>query len=329
MKAVVLTRFGGPDTIALAETAAPLPAAGEVQVRILAAGLNPADWKLREGWLANGFVPRFPYVLGFDGAGIVTALGPGVSGLSPGYRVVVKTAVGRGGAGSLAEFATVPAALACPLPDGIGFIQAAALPTAGVTAWEALFEAGRIEAGQTLLVNGGAGGTGSLAIAIAHMAGARVAATARPKNHAYLSEIGADLALDYRRADLAAAVTAHVPGGVDLLVDTVGQGMLADPLGCIRNGGTLVTIGTLVRDEPRPPADEAARRGIRMITASSSREREAAQLRALVAALAEGRIVPPAIETLPLSRAAEAIERVRQGHVRGKLVLTLGAGDWA
>ena len=146
----------------------------------------------------------------------------------------------------------MPAHLACPLPDAIPFAHAATLPTAGISAWEALFDTGRLDAGQSVLVNGGGGGTGSFAIQLARAAGARIAATGSPAGHNYLRAIGAELALDYRRDDLAQAVTGHFPGGVDLVIDTVGQGALADPLDCIRDGGAFVSIGTLVADEPRP-----------------------------------------------------------------------------
>jgi NADPH2:quinone reductase len=329
MKAVAISRYGGPSTVRVVDLPSPGLAPGEVRIFVRAAGLNPADWKLADGWLRDGFEPTFPYALGFDAAGVIAECGDGVEALQVGDRVVAKTAVGRGGAGACAQETVVPAHLVCPLPDTIDFVEAAALPTAGITAWEALFDAGCLTAGQSLLVNGGAGGTGSFLIQLARMAAARVIATASPVNHAYVQSLGAALAIDYRRDDLAAAVTAWCPGGVDLLIDTVGRGRLACPLECIRDGGVFITIGTLVRDEPRPSAEIARQRGIRMATATSSRSREAGQLRALVEALADRRIVPPAIETLPAHRAAEALERLRQGHVRGKLILTLGESDWA
>lgn len=324
MRAVVIDRFGGADAVRLAEDiATPSPGAGEVLIAVRLAALNPADWKLREGWLQAAFLPDFPYVLGFDAAGTVIAHGAGVGAPAIGARVVAKTAVGRGGAGSFADYVTVPTHLACPLPADVSFEQAATLPTAGITAWEALFDTGRLAAGQSVLVNGGGGGTGSFAIQLARDAGARVGATGSPANHDYLRVLGAELALDYGREDLTEAVTDHFPGGVDLLIDTVGQGALARPLDAIRDGGAFVTIGTLVTDEPRP----ARVRGIWIETATSRRDREAGQLSALVTMLSSGRIVPPAIEIIQPARAAEAIERLREGHVRGKILLRFGDED--
>lgn len=325
MKAVAITGFGGADRVRITEMGAPLPGPGMVSIEARAAGLNPADWKLREGWLSDGFVPDFPFALGFDVAGIVIECGPGVANVSVGDRIVAKTAVGRGGAGGCAQLVTVPSHLAWRIDDHISLEQAAAIPTAGITAWEALFAVARIEPGQRVFINGGAGGTGSFAIAIARMAGARVAATARSENHPYLKHLGAEIAFDYRAPDLVDIVRAQYPEGFDLLLDTVGQGALRNPLALVRDGGAMVTIGTLVRDEPRPAPD----RGIRIETAMSSREREAAQLAALVGAIGSGRLALPEIDVIPARNAAAAIERLKAGHVRGKLILSLLPDDWA
>lgn len=325
MKAVAITGFGGADRVRIVDIASPVPGPTMVAIEAHAAGLNPADWKLREGWLSDIFVPDFPFALGFDVAGIVVDRGADVTNLAIGDRVVAKTAVGRGGAGGCAQRVTVPSHLACRIGDGMTFVQAATVPTAGITAWEALFAVARIAAGQQVFVNGGAGGTGSFAIALAHMAGARVVATARAGNHRYLERLGADLAFDYRLPELVESVRTQCPGGFDVLLDTVGQGALRQPLALVRDGGAMVTIGTLVRDEPRPTPE----RGIRVETAMSSREREGGQLAALVEAIGSGRLAMPEIELLPARDAAAAIERLKAGHVRGKLVLSLGPEDWA
>ncbi len=329
MRAIALIGYGGEDAVRVMDVARPALGPGEVRVRLTAAAVNPADWKLREGWLRPVFEPPLPYVLGFDGAGVVIEVGDGVTDLAPGQRVAVKTAVGRGGRGAMAEETVVQANLAAPLPDAVDDLAAAASPTAGITAWEALFQAGRLRAGQTVLVNGASGGVGGFVVPLARAAGARVAATAGPDNLQYVTTLGAELAIDYRQGDIARALRSRFPNGVDLVIDTVGQGALADPLDLISDGGALVTINTLIASEARPDPAAAARRGVRIVTATSSRAREGAQLRTLIAALAEGRLPRPWIETLPAREAARAIERVKQGHVRGKLALSLGPGDWA
>jgi NADPH:quinone reductase-like Zn-dependent oxidoreductase len=320
VKAIAIDRYGGADTVSAAVVVSPLAAPGEVRIAVRAASVNPADWKLREGWLSGAFTPVFPYVLGFDGAGVVLASsGP----LSAGDRVVFKTAVGRGGPGAFAEEVVVPTHLAISIPDTLSFEVAASLATAGIPAWEAVFEQGRVAAGQRVFVSGGAGGTGSFAVQLATMAGAEVAASGGPSNQAYLASLGA-VPIDYRAGDVGTALAKLFPEGVDVVIDTVGQGTLPDPLRMIADGGRLVSVTTLVPGETRPEAE----RGIALLTATSNRDREAGQLRALVDALARERLAPPAIETLPIARAAEAIERVRGGHVRGKIVLTTGPGDW-
>lgn len=317
MRAVVIDGFGGADRVRIAEVPEPIPCGDEVMVEMRYASVNPADWKLREGWLRAGHEPTFPYVLGFDGSGVVVGTG---------QRVAVKTAVGRGGHGAMAERAAIPAHLLAPLANAVDLVTAATLPCAGITAWEMVFEQGRVAQGQSVLVNGGSGGTGSVCVQLARLAGASVAATGGGANQRYLEALGA-IPIDYQSTDVGAAVRRLFPSGVDAILDTVGQGALDRPLDLIRDGGRLITVATLVEAEFRPDAAEAARRGIRVITASTQRDRESAQLRALAAAVADGRLAPPHVEKLPASRAAEAIESLKEGHVRGKLVLDLS--QWA
>lgn len=327
MKAIVIDRFGGPEVVRVAEVPMPAVEKGRLQIKVDAAALNPADWKCREGWLERYHKPKFPYVLGFDLVGIVSAAGAGCTGFKVGDRVVAKTEVARGGAGSLAEYTSAPPNLAVHVPAHIATTDAASLPVAGITAWEGL-GVGRLEAGQTVLVNGGAGGCGSFAIQIARMVGARVIATCGPANVDYVRRLGADHVIDYRKEDVAAAVAKICPDGVDLVLDTVGQGVLPQSVNIAKRGGRVVTIGTLVAGEPQPDATVAAARNLTVATAMSTREREGQQLQLLIDALAAGKIKAPELEILPISRAGEGMERLKAGHVRGKIVLSLGAKDW-
>ncbi|MBV6418177.1 MAG: 2-haloacrylate reductase [Steroidobacteraceae bacterium] len=321
MRAMIIDRFGGPEELRLADVQRPEPGAGEVLVRIAFAGVNPADWKIREGWLKD-FVPfRLPHILGFDGAGVVAALGKGVDGLRIGDRVVTASNQGKGAWGTYAEYAVSDLDRVVPLADSIDFRAAAALPTAGITSWEALFNVGGLRAGQQVLVNGGAGGMGSWCVQLAKMAGAAVAATCGPANVEYVRSLGADLPIDYRAQDVAAVVRRWAPEGVDLIVDTVGQGTLLQSVELVKPGGILACIGTLIAGEPQPDAARAGARGVCMMPTMSSFERQGAQLRALVEALQAGRIRAPAIEVLPLAAAADAQRRIQAGHVRGKIVL--------
>jgi len=325
MQAMVIDRFGGLEVLRMAQLPVPQPGPGELLVRVAYAGVNPADWKCREGWLARFFQYRFPFVLGFDLAGTVVQAGAGADAALVGRRVVAYSRQGAGEWGAYAEYAVVWAEAAALLPEGLDEAAAAALPTAGITAWEGLFESGRLQAGQKLLVHGGAGGVGSYAIALARQAGAEVAATGSARNLDYLRERGATLALDPRADDLAKALSAWAPQGLDLVLDAVGQGSLPQALEWLRPGGVLAPIATLVADEPAGDAQRAAERGLRIVPTMSNYARAGAQLRELVAWSARGALPAPPLTLLPLAEAAEAQRRLQAGGQRGKLVLQVAA----
>lgn len=321
MRAIVLDAFGGPEMLHLAEIERPRASPGGVVVQVAYAGVNPADWKAREGWLSQYFDYQFPFVVGFDAAGIITEVGEGVEGLSVGDRVVTASNQGKGERGSYAEYVASDHERVVRLPDHVSFRDAAAMPTAGMTAWQAVFDVGGTSAGKTVLVNGGAGGTGGYAIQLARMAGGRVAATCGPGNMDYVRALGAELAIDYRQGKVREAVCGWAPEGVELVVDTVGQGSLLDSIEMVKPGGVVAPIGTLIADEPTPDPARAEARGVRIVPTISTFENQKRQLKALVEALATGRIRAPEIAVLPLADAAEAHRQVAAGHVRGKLLL--------
>jgi len=323
MRAMVLNRFGGPEVLEPATIERPRAGPGQVVVQVAYAGVNPADWKAREGWLSRYFQYQFPFVVGFDAAGLVAELGEGVTGLAIGDRVVTASNQGKGERGSYAQFVLSDRERVVKLPDHVALQDAAALPTAAITAWEAVFDVGDTKAGQYVLVNGGAGGTGGFAVQLARMAGAKVAATCGPANLDYVRGLGADLAIDYREGKVREAVAAWAPEGVDLVVDTVGQGSLLDSVEMVRPGGIVAPIGTLIADEPMPDPARAAERGVRIVPTIANFARQERQLNALVEALGDGRIRAPQIELLPLEQAGEAQRRVAAGHVRGKLLLVV------
>ncbi|WP_380879267.1 oxidoreductase [Sphingomonas sp. DBB INV C78] len=325
MRAMVLDRFGGPEVLRLGDIERPPVEAGGVVVEVAFASVNPADWKAREGWLARYFDYQFPFVVGFDAAGVVAEVGEGVTDLVVGDRVVTASNQGRGARGSYAEFVASDRERVVKLPASVGFREAATLPTAGMTAWQAVFDVGQAKAGQKILVNGGAGGTGSFAIQLARMAGADVAATCGPHNLDYVRDLGAALAIDYREGRVIDAVRAWAPDGVDLVIDTVGQGSLLDAIEILKRGGLVAPITTLIADEPMPDAARAEALGVRIEIATSTFPNQPRQLNGLVDALAAGRIRAPDMTILPLDRAAEAQTRVAAGHVRGKILLEVNA----
>ena len=323
MQAMAMDGFAGPQAIRAQTLPVPLPGPGEALVRIAAVGVNPADWKACAGllpFLPDSFLPLVP---GFDGTGTVVATGEGVSEVQVGDRVAFLSSLPLGRGGTWGDYAICMAAQAALLPDTLSFAEAATIPVPGISAREALLTQGQLKAQERVLINGGSGGTGIWAIQIAREAGAQVAATAGPANQDLLRALGVHCPIDYRSQDVAQTIAAWAPQGVDLLLDTVGQGSLADPASLIRPGGRYVAIETMLPDEILPDSPSFAAKGITAIRASASFESAPAHLAALVAATAQGRMTPPPIQTLPLEAAADAMARVREGHVRGKIILAL------
>lgn len=324
MRAMRVEAFGPGARPVLMQAPVPEPRAGEAVVRMAFASVNPADWKCAEGWLTRfpQFRPSLPFGLGFDGAGTIAAVGPGEARLKAGDRVFVRGNQMNGDHGTFADYCRTTVDGLAPIPATVSLRDAATVPTAGLTAWQALHRAG-LTAGQTVLINGGAGGSGGFAVQFAKAAGARVAATARAHNLDYLRDLGADLALDYRSAAWTDALLAWAPGGVDLLLDAVNLGGGAVLLPLVRPGGVLAAIATLDEDAPRHDTEAAAARGVRLIEATADRSRSVADLTAIGGLMAQGKVRAPDTRTLPLEAAAEALEAVRSGHVRGKIVLEI------
>jgi len=321
MYAMVIDRFGGPEVLHMADIPPPIPGPGEVVIQVSCAGVNPVDWKCCEGWLSVFFEYKFPFVPGFAGAGIVSAVGPDVVDFKVGDRVVTSSNQGKGENGTYAEYVKSAVARVAHLGDDVDFSIGASIPTAAVTSWEAVFGTGALQPGQTVLINGGAGGMGSFAIQFAKYAGARVAATCGTKNVDYVRHLGADLAIDYRTQNLRETALAWAPEGVDLLIDLVGQGTILDGVHIVKPGGRIVPIATLINDEPSWDNAVVAEREIKVIPTMSNSAKAGDQLREIVNLYNQGLLLPPAIEILPLSEASEAHRRVREGHVRGKIVL--------
>ena len=321
MRAMVIDKFGGPDVFRMGEIPTPVPGPDEIVIRVAYAGVNPADWKCREGWLSQFFDYKFPFVVGFDAAGIVSAVGEGVTEYKVGDKVTTHSNQGIGENGSYAEYVKSVTDRCAHVADSVSYEIAASIPTAAVTSWEACFDTGGIKAGHHVLINGGAGGMGSFAIQFAKHAGAKVAVTCSAKNIDYVKSLGADLAIDYRTQDVEKEVLAWAPGGVDLVIDTVGQGTLLNALNMTKRGGKITPIGTLIADEPMIGKEEAAARGVEFIPTMSNRTRAGHQLRLIVDLYNKGELKPPQIEVLELAQAGEAHTRVKDGHVRGKLLL--------
>jgi NADPH:quinone reductase-like Zn-dependent oxidoreductase len=216
----------------------------------------------------------------------------------------------------------VAASDTAPVPAGLNLLAAATVPVAGVTAWQMVTKYATVSKGQRVLVNGGAGGVGSYAIQFAVAAGARVAATSGPANLGYLSDLGCERAVDYRSENLRAAMADWAPDGVDTIIDTVNTAGVDDALAIVRPGGAIVGVVTLGARPPYPGAELGAR-GVRFVDATVRRDEASADMAIIGGLLADRTVSPPAIELLPMADAPAALDRVRAGHVRGKLVLEI------
>lgn len=311
MRAVSQDAPGGPEVLRLVEIAVPVPGPTEILVRVHSAGINPTDWKTRaRGYFYADEAP--PFTLGFDVAGTVEAVGPGVTVHSPGDPVIGMPRFPKP-AGAYAEFVAGPARHFVPAPAGVDPVQAAGLPLAGLTAWQAVVDTAGVQPGQRVLVQAAAGGVGHLAVQIAKARGAYVLGTASPAKHEFVRSLGADEALDY-----TAAPIEELARDADVVLDTLGGEARERSLRCLRPGGTLVSV---IPPAGFDPALMPHREGVTVRWMLV--EPDPVGLRQLVDLMEKGELAVHVDRTFVLSDAAEAHRHGERGRTTGKLVLTL------
>jgi NADPH:quinone reductase-like Zn-dependent oxidoreductase len=296
MRAILVTRFGGPDVLEVAEVERPSPISTEVLVRVIAAGVNPVDGKTRRGDGVARWVGPPPFIVGWDVCGVVESMGYGVTRFAVGDVVFGMPRFPRA-AGAYAEYVTAPSRQFARVPKATSPVEAAALPLAFLTGWQCLIETAQIRDGQMVLIHGAGGGVGHLAVQIAKGRGARVIATTGRTDREALQARGADVALDL------------VGGG-----DT--QALVAT----IRNGGLLLAVAGGADGAVK---SDAARRGVRVEEPLVEPDGKALEMAAEL--IEAGHLKVKIAETFPLDSAAAAHERLERGGVRGKLVLEVGA----
>ncbi|HVJ31549.1 MAG TPA: NADP-dependent oxidoreductase [Terriglobia bacterium] len=306
MKAARLHAYGAVDAVTLDEIASPQMGDQDVLIRVAAASVNPLDVKLTSGVLADYFPLGFPYVLGSDLAGTIERVGTSVAGWQIGDRVIGRADPVKGGA--FAPLAVLPVTHIAPAPANLPLDEAAGLPTAAGTAWQALFETADLRPGQTVLIHAGAGGVGSCAIQLARQAGAKVISTASADNLALLRELGADQAIDYRQADFAGDLR-----NVDVVLDTMGGEVQRRSFAVLRGGGRLVSIVT--------PPDEALARQYDVAASFVFHQTDRSRLNQVAGLCEAGKLKPLIDRKMPLAAAAEALAYVAAGHARGKVLL--------
>ncbi len=304
MKAVLLMGHGGPEMLRYGEAPDPVAGPGEVVVDIHAASVNAADWKVRRGG-GRYTLTRFPHILGRDFSGVVSALGAGAVDLALGDAVFGVTE--QGVEGAYAEKIAIKAAILAKKPDHLGHGEAAALALTGLTALWAIEDTAKLNAGETVLIQGGAGGVAGFAIQLAKHIGATVISTASAGNHAYVRGLGADRVIDYNAEDFADAVS-----GCDVVFDTVGGAVQVACYAVLKPGGRLVSIA------PAPEGFKPTRRDVTTLRPNVLRDR--AHLERILALLEAGAVRPPNIVHYKLAEAVAA-HRVSEGrHLQGKLV---------
>jgi NADPH:quinone reductase-like Zn-dependent oxidoreductase len=298
MRAVVVHETGGIDVLRLEEIDRPEPADGEILVRVSALSINPIDWKYRQGLIPK----ELPAVLGSDASGTVEI--SRAEGFGEGEEVL-----GFLSTGAYAEFGIALPTTLAHKPAHVSFEQAAALPVSALTAWQALFDRGKLKAGQTVLITGGAGGVGHMAVQLAKNAGARVIATGSARNREHVLGLGADEYVAYDEQDLASTVA-----DVDLAFDTVGGDTIAAALATVRPGGRLIVIAGA-------PPEQAAERDVdaQLLLMDA----DAVELERAAALVADGVIKVDIDSVLPLNEVQRAHAISESRRARGKIVLTV------
>ncbi|MDR2983667.1 MAG: NADP-dependent oxidoreductase [Nocardiopsaceae bacterium] len=312
MRAVVISKFGGPEQLRPAEVPDPVPADGEIRIRVMAAGLNPVDAGNRADGSWAGL--RVPCILGYDVAGVVDRLGPGVADLRAGDRVMAMTHF-PGGAGGYAEMAVVDAGLVAPIAGETSFTQAAATPLAAGTADVVLDRLG-LRADSKLLVLGGSGGVGLFLLQMAARLGILAIGVGRPAMHEQMRGLGAAGCVDYTAGDVAGQAIRLAGGPVDAIAALVGGPHLAGALGALRNGGQIASIAT-----PELDLDPLLDANITFHGVLIGDDGE--RTRRLAAQLSDGSLRAVVSHELPMTQAAQAHEILEQGHSGGKIVLRL------
>lgn len=306
MKAIRVHQFGEPEELKLEEVERPEPGAGEVLVRVHATGVLPIEWKIRSGAFRTYIPTTLPYIPGSAVAGVVEEVGPGVTEFQKGQAVF-----GRSNKGGYTEYTAVAVENLAPKPEALSFDEAATISGGATTAWTALFETADLQAGQSVLIHGAAGGVGLFAVQFARWKGARVIGTASTNNVDFVRSLGAETVVDYTTTPFE-----EVARDVDVVLDSIGGEVLQRSLRVVKRGGILVSL--LVD----PSQEQARELGIRATKNTASLPYPSTRLLSDIAqSMAEGQVRTVVAQTFPLHEARRAHELSQTGHGRGRIVL--------
>jgi NADPH:quinone reductase-like Zn-dependent oxidoreductase len=312
MKAVRIHKYGGPEVLQYEDAPRPQPEAGEVVVRVHAAGVNPIDWKVREGHMKDFWPHKFPLILGWDLSGVVEELGRGVSRFKIGDEVYSLPDPTRNGA--YADYVVVRESELALKPSSLHHIRAAAVPLAALTAWQSLFDTAQLQPGQRVLIHAGSGGVGHFAVQLAKWKGAYVFATASTKNQDLLRELGVDESIDYTQQRFE-----NVVRNINIVLDTLGGETQERSWSVLKKGGNLVSL-------VQPPSEEKAEEiGVRAALVGA--QPNGAQLAQIAKIIDSGKMAPVIDRIIPLSEVRRAHELSKSGHTHGKIVLRVSNGN--
>jgi NADPH:quinone reductase-like Zn-dependent oxidoreductase len=308
MKAVAIHQYGGPEVLKYEDVPRPEPKEDALLIRVIAAGVNPVDAMIRSGMFAKEGNRAFPIIPGGDVAGVVEKVGSKITKFKAGDPVFAYVSLDN--SGGYAQYALVKETEAAPKPKSLTYLKSAAVPIVAITAWQALVDAAKLSAVQTVLIHGGSGGVGSFAIQIAKARGAKVIATASTANQDFLKQLGAYGAIDYTKQKFE-----DVAKDVDVVLDSIGRDTLARSYGVVKKGGIIVSLVA------RPNESELEKHGIRGVALSVDPNSE--ELAEIGKLIDDGKIKVIVSQTFPLSEAMKAQEQVATGHTRGKIVLKI------
>jgi NADPH2:quinone reductase len=315
MKAIAINEFGGRDKLQLIDLPVPEVVEGEILVQVKAAGVNPVDWKIREGYLKDLFSHQFPVILGWDAAGLVEGVGNGVKRFKSGDEIFAycRKPIVHGGA--YGEYILLKEEHAALKPKNISFEEAASIPLAALTAYQSLFDAANLQPGETILIHAAAGGVGGFGVQLARGHGAVVWATASSRNKAYVQDLGASQVVDYTQENFGKAILSQYPAGVDVVLDCVGGEVLEKSAEIVKEGGHLISIV----DDPTGLARDDIHKEFVFVAPNST------QLTELARMVEQGRLKTYLSQVFPfgLEEARKAHELSESGHTRGKMVLVL------
>ena len=306
MKAIIVHEYGGPEVLKYEEAPRPEPKENEVLVRVIASGVNPADPLIVSGKYATEFGTHLPLIPGYDVAGVVEKQGAAITKLKIGDPIYAYVLWG----GGWAQYAVATESEAAIKPKSLTYVEAAAVPLAALTAWQALIDTAKLDAGQTVLIHGGSGGVGSFAIQIAKARGAKVIATASTQNQDLLKQLGADVSIDYIKTKFE-----EVAKDVDVVLDPVGKDTLARSYGVVKKGGIIVSLVSRVDQA------ELDKHGIRGTPIAA--KPNAGELAEITKLIDEKKIKPVVTQEMPLTDAVKADEQAATHHTRGKIVIRI------